>query len=109
MAMKVTMAKKTVFFSICIFGFNLILLFICISLPVKCMFVLWLCLQVAMATAAKAKLLVRELKTVKADLTFAKQRCSQLEDENRILREAREKGGNPADDDMVISYICVCL
>ncbi|XP_019186650.1 PREDICTED: uncharacterized protein LOC109181355 isoform X2 [Ipomoea nil] len=57
--------------------------------------------DVAMATAAKAKLLVRELKTVKADLTFAKQRCSQLEDENRILREAREKGGNPADDDMI--------
>ena len=58
-------------------------------------------LQVAMATAAKAKLLLRELKTVKADLAFAKQRCSQLEEENRILREAREKGDNPADDDMV--------
>ncbi|KAK4395988.1 hypothetical protein Sango_1435400 [Sesamum angolense] len=57
--------------------------------------------DVAMATAAKAKLLLRELKTVKADLAFAKQRCSQLEDENRILREAREKGVNPADDDMI--------
>ncbi|KAL3531585.1 hypothetical protein ACH5RR_005106 [Cinchona calisaya] len=57
--------------------------------------------DVAMATAAKAKLLLRELKTVKADLAFAKQRCSQLEDENRILREAREKGDNPADDDMI--------
>lgn len=54
-----------------------------------------------MATAAKAKLLLRELKTVKADLAFAKQRCSQLEEENKMLREAREKGVNPADDDMI--------
>lgn len=54
-----------------------------------------------MATAAKAKLLLRELKTVKADLAFAKQRCSQLEEENKVLRDAREKGVNPADDDMV--------
>ncbi|CAI0408205.1 unnamed protein product [Linum tenue] len=57
--------------------------------------------QVAMATAAKAKLLLRELKTVKADLAFAKQRCSQLEEENKILRDSREKGGNPADDDLI--------
>ncbi|KAK4377413.1 hypothetical protein RND71_003709 [Anisodus tanguticus] len=57
--------------------------------------------QVAMATAAKAKLLLRELKTVKADLAFAKQRCSQLEEENKMLREAREKGDHPADDDMI--------
>ncbi|CAK9153776.1 unnamed protein product [Ilex paraguariensis] len=57
--------------------------------------------QVAMATAAKAKLLLRELKTVKADLAFTKQRCSQLEEENKILREACEKGDNPAEDDMI--------
>ncbi|XP_051130194.1 uncharacterized protein LOC127250812 [Andrographis paniculata] len=57
--------------------------------------------DVAMATAAKAKLLLRELKTVKAELAFSKQRCSQLEEENKILREAREKGVNPADDDMI--------
>ncbi|XP_073281733.1 uncharacterized protein [Primulina huaijiensis] len=57
--------------------------------------------DVAMATAAKAKLLLRELKTLKADLTFSKERCSQLEEENRILREARDKGVNPADDDMI--------
>ncbi|KAF7143334.1 hypothetical protein RHSIM_Rhsim05G0233800 [Rhododendron simsii] len=57
--------------------------------------------DVAMATAAKAKLLLRELKTVKADLAFAKERCSQLEEENRILREARDKGDYPADDDMI--------
>lgn len=57
--------------------------------------------DVGVATAAKVKLLLRELKTVKADLSFAKQRCSQLEEENRILREARDKGDNPADDDMI--------
>uniref|UniRef100_A0A5B7A2Q4 Uncharacterized protein n=1 Tax=Davidia involucrata TaxID=16924 RepID=A0A5B7A2Q4_DAVIN len=57
--------------------------------------------DVAMATAAKAKLLLRELKTVKADMAFAKERCAQLEEENRILQEAREKGANPADDDMI--------
>lgn len=54
-----------------------------------------------MATAAKAKLLLRELKTVKADLAFAKERCSQLEEENKRLRESREKGVNRADDDLV--------
>ncbi|KAK4370280.1 hypothetical protein RND71_009755 [Anisodus tanguticus] len=57
--------------------------------------------DVAMAMAAKAKLLLRELKTVKADLTFAKERCAQLEEENRILRESREKGSNPEDDDLI--------
>ncbi|KAG8388801.1 hypothetical protein BUALT_Bualt02G0162900 [Buddleja alternifolia] len=57
--------------------------------------------DVAMAMAAKAKLLLRELKTVKADLAFAKERCAQLEDENRILRESREKGDNPEDDDLI--------
>lgn len=62
-----------------------------------------------MATAAKAKLLLRELKAVKADLAFAKQRCSQLEEENKILREAREKGVNPADDDMVLYSTFVIL
>lgn len=65
--------------------------------------------QVAMATAAKAKLLLRELKTVKADLAFAKARSSQLEEENKLLRdrEGREKGQSRADDDLVciIAYI----
>ncbi|KAJ9544739.1 hypothetical protein OSB04_024446 [Centaurea solstitialis] len=56
---------------------------------------------VAIATAAKAKLLLRELKTLKADLAFAKQRSSQLEEENKMLREALEKGDNPEDDDMI--------
>lgn len=57
--------------------------------------------DVAMAMAAKAKLLLRELKTIKADLAFAKERCAQLEDENRILRESHEKGDNPEDDDLI--------
>jgi dsDNA-specific endonuclease/ATPase MutS2 len=54
-----------------------------------------------MAMAAKAKLLLRELKTVKADLAFAKDRCGQLEEENRILRESLENGDNPEDDDLI--------
>lgn len=53
-----------------------------------------------MATTAKAKLLLRELKTIKADLAFSKQRCAQLEEENKMLRESY-KGDHPADDDMV--------
>ncbi|KAM0995765.1 hypothetical protein FF1_005767 [Malus domestica] len=57
--------------------------------------------DVAMAMAAKAKLLLRELKTVKADFAFAKERCAQLEEENKILRENRERGDNPEDDDMI--------
>ncbi|XP_021865992.2 uncharacterized protein [Spinacia oleracea] len=57
--------------------------------------------DVAMATAAKAKVLLRELKTVKADLAFAKERCAQLEEENKRHRESREKGDNPADDDLI--------
>ncbi|KVI11370.1 hypothetical protein Ccrd_010220 [Cynara cardunculus var. scolymus] len=58
--------------------------------------------DVAIATAAKAKLLLREIKTVEADLAFAKQRSSQLEEENKMLREAREKGDHPGDDDMTL-------
>ncbi|KAL1370301.1 hypothetical protein HN51_000583 [Arachis hypogaea] len=57
--------------------------------------------DVAMAMAAKAKLLLRELKTVKADLAFAKDRCAQLEEENKILRENRERGDNHDDDDLI--------
>ncbi|XP_012077797.2 uncharacterized protein DDB_G0271670 [Jatropha curcas] len=57
--------------------------------------------DVAMAMAAKAKLLLRELKTVKADLAFAKERCAQLEEENKILRENRERGDSPEDDDLI--------
>ncbi|KAJ3669101.1 hypothetical protein LUZ60_011051 [Juncus effusus] len=58
--------------------------------------------DVANAMAAKAKLLLRELKTVKADLAFAKLRCSQLEEENKVLREGRQKGGPTNEDDDLI-------
>jgi len=54
-----------------------------------------------MAMAAKAKLLLRELKTVKTDLAFAKERCAQLEEENKFLRENHERGENLEDDDLV--------
>ncbi|XP_045823107.1 uncharacterized protein LOC123915879 [Trifolium pratense] len=57
--------------------------------------------DVAMAMAAKAKLLLRELKTVKADLAFAKDRCAQLEEENKILRVNRERGDSHDDDDLI--------
>ncbi|KAG5041858.1 hypothetical protein JHK87_005773 [Glycine soja] len=61
--------------------------------------------DVAMATAAKAKLLLRELKTVKADLAFSKARCAQLEEENKMLRDRQgtDKGQNVtrADDDLI--------
>ncbi|KAL6203587.1 hypothetical protein ACLB2K_027287 [Fragaria x ananassa] len=57
--------------------------------------------DVAMAMAAKAKLLLRELKTVKADLAFAKERCAQLEEESKILRENRDRGDSPEDDDLI--------
>lgn len=54
-------------------------------------------MQVARATAAKAKLLLRELKTVKADIAFVKERRAQLEEENIHLRENHHgKGSNPA-------------
>lgn len=62
-----------------------------------------------MAMAAKAKLLLRELKTVKADLAFARQRCTQLEEENRILRESNERGDTPEDDDLVMVFSTIIL
>lgn len=52
--------------------------------------------------AAKAKLVLRELKTVKADLAFAKQRCAQLEEENKFLREAKQKGSKTEEDDDLV-------
>ncbi|XP_057524782.1 uncharacterized protein LOC130804383 [Amaranthus tricolor] len=57
--------------------------------------------DVASAMAAKTKLLLRELKTMKADLAFAKERCAQLEEENRILQESINNGDNPEDDELI--------
>nr|XP_043611529.1 uncharacterized protein LOC122583165 [Erigeron canadensis] len=56
--------------------------------------------DIAIVTAAKVKQLARELKSVKAELAFAKERYSQLEEENKMLREARE-GDNLDDEDMI--------
>jgi hypothetical protein len=47
--------------------------------------------------AAKLKLLQRELKALKADLSFSKEWCAQLEEENRLLRD----GNHDADEDLV--------
>ncbi|XP_010469844.1 PREDICTED: uncharacterized protein LOC104749835 isoform X2 [Camelina sativa] len=58
--------------------------------------------DVAMAMAAKAKLLLRELKMVKSDMAFAKQRCAQLEEENKVLRENRNGGNSQTDDDDLV-------
>ena len=60
-----------------------------------------------MAMAAKIKLLLRDLKTVKADLAFAKEQCAQLEEENRHLQENRERGRSPEDDDLVSIFILI--
>lgn len=57
--------------------------------------------QIAMAIASKAKMLLRELKTVRGDLTFLRDRCAQLEEENRRLRESVVKGTRPDEDDLV--------
>ncbi|CAA6672030.1 unnamed protein product [Spirodela intermedia] len=65
--------------------------------------------NVANAMAAKAKLLLRELKTVKADLAFAKERCAQLEEENKVLRESRHKGDHHEDDDLLTSADTVAI
>ncbi|CAN6346424.1 unnamed protein product [Urochloa humidicola] len=53
--------------------------------------------DVANAMSTKVKLLQRELKTLKADLAFSKERCAQLEEENRQLRD----GNHDADEDMI--------
>ncbi|KAL9994799.1 hypothetical protein Hdeb2414_s0871g00956131 [Helianthus debilis subsp. tardiflorus] len=62
-----------------------------------------------MAMAAKAKLLLRELKTVKADLAFAKERCAQLEAENKSLREKSGGDGDNAEDDDLVCLISLKL
>lgn len=61
--------------------------------------------QVAIATASKVKQLARELKTLKAELASAKERCCQLEEENKMLYATHENGDHPADDDMVMQNI----
>jgi hypothetical protein len=70
---------------------------------------LWIAaVQVAMAMASRAKRLLGELKTVKGDLTFLGNRCSQLEEENKKLRESMVKGVRLDEDDLV-SLARLCL
>ncbi|KMZ65527.1 hypothetical protein ZOSMA_31G01150 [Zostera marina] len=57
--------------------------------------------DVANAMAAKVKLLMRELKTLKSDLSFANERCAQFEVENKILSRTRDKRVDPEDDDLI--------
>ncbi|XP_024528193.1 uncharacterized protein LOC9632832 [Selaginella moellendorffii] len=57
--------------------------------------------DLAMSMAAKAKLLLRELKTVRAELCFMRNRTSQLEEENRKMRGSMSKGNAPEEDDLV--------
>lgn len=57
--------------------------------------------DIAMAMTNKAKLLLRELKRIKSDLNFTKDRCTQLEEENGRLRESVDKGVRHEEDDLV--------
>lgn len=57
--------------------------------------------DVAMAMAAKAKLLLRELKDAKADLAAARECCAQLEEENRMIRASINNGLKLDEEDLV--------
>ncbi|XP_076893859.1 uncharacterized protein LOC143545984 [Bidens hawaiensis] len=57
--------------------------------------------DVALAKAAKVKQLIRKLKTAAAELAFVKERCCQLEEENKLLQEGQQKVDHHADDDMI--------
>ncbi|KAG6533773.1 hypothetical protein ZIOFF_007648 [Zingiber officinale] len=57
--------------------------------------------DIANKMAAKVKILLQELNTVKADLAFTNERCTQLQEENKSLRENSRNGDYPADDDLV--------
>lgn len=57
--------------------------------------------NLAVAMASKAKSLERELKSIRGDLCFMRERCSFLEEENQRLRDAVTKGVRPEEDDLV--------
>ncbi|KAJ7533162.1 hypothetical protein O6H91_13G035800 [Diphasiastrum complanatum] len=57
--------------------------------------------NVAESMATKAKLLLRELRRVKADLAFMQTRSVHVEEENKRLRESFDKGISPDEDDLV--------
>ncbi|AQK45281.1 Putative G10 domain family protein [Zea mays] len=58
--------------------------------------------ELQMPWLQKAKLLLQELKTVKTDLSFAKERYAQLEEENKMSCESYDKGDNPEANDQAI-------
>lgn len=57
--------------------------------------------NLAVSMATKAASLARELKSIKSDLCFVKERCGLLEEENRRLRDGFAKGVRPEEDDLV--------
>ncbi|KAH9318596.1 hypothetical protein KI387_020365, partial [Taxus chinensis] len=57
--------------------------------------------NVAEAMAAKAKFVERQMKSLKADLCFVRERCAFLEEENARLRERDGDGVRPEEDDLV--------
>ncbi|ONK73626.1 uncharacterized protein A4U43_C04F33580 [Asparagus officinalis] len=57
--------------------------------------------NLAISMASRASLLARELKTMKSELLFTRERCALLEEENRRLREGAEEGDRPEEDDLV--------
>ncbi|XP_019164566.1 PREDICTED: uncharacterized protein LOC109160777 [Ipomoea nil] len=58
--------------------------------------------NIAVSMATKAAAFARELKTLKSDLTFVKERCSLLEEENRRLRDGFPKGVVPPEEDDLV-------
>ncbi|GBG69174.1 hypothetical protein CBR_g3874 [Chara braunii] len=57
--------------------------------------------DVAAAMAAKAKQLHRQLRAARAEMEFAKDRTSQLEEENKKLRESLETGLRMDEDPLI--------
>lgn len=59
--------------------------------------------------ATKASYLTNELKSMKSELCFMKERCSLLEEENRRLQEVFDKDARPEEDDLVLYCYTVIL
>ncbi|GAB2281230.1 hypothetical protein Dimus_015836 [Dionaea muscipula] len=55
----------------------------------------------AISMATKAEEMARELKSIKRDFFFLKERCNLLEEENRRLRDGFDNGIEPEEDDLV--------
>jgi hypothetical protein len=58
--------------------------------------------------AGRAANLARELKTIKSELHFMKERYGLLEEENKRLRDGYDNGGAPPEEDdlVIIAYLC---